>query len=1078
MTLSNARPVHHSGFPAALMLLVMFAQTCSAAMGPAPMRFERLGLEDGLSQQSVNAIAQDARGFLWFATEDGLNRFDGYSVEHIRQMRSRPESLPDNFVADIELDPTGNLWVATDGGGIVRQTSNERDFEVTHTVLAKGLERVRVIRFDRSGTLWIGSRDSGLAAYNPNNNLLARWRHEAAPESLADDSIFALLEDSQHYLWVGTGSGLDRIDLKTRTLEHIPLQSVPAGQSAQVRSLLEDHFGQIWVGTDAGLLQLHPRALTQRRFLTDTVNVIHEDRAGRLWIGTNTGLALFRRETETFDRYQNDAGDPTSLPDSHVVSIFEDRGGLIWVGTKFGGAGKWNPRTWAFGHQLSADGDPAHRNIMAFTEDRSGRLWTASFGGGITITDRARASSITLNQERNGLSDDHVMTLLTDSQGLVWAGTMTGGLNRIEPRSLAVTVFRHDPDDARTLGAPGVMSLLEDSAHRLWVGTYGGGLSRLDRGASGFHRYLPQPDQPNRLGSGRITALAQDQSGQIWIGSDGGGLHVLDPATDRIERFRRNLRDATSLSSDTIFALHVDSSGTVWVGSRGGGVDRVVGSSTDPKKIRFKNYSEAQGLPNNTVYGIRSDAHGDLWLSTNFGLARLDPRTDEIRTFHARNGLQGEEFNFGAHFRSRRDELFFGGSNGFNAFDPSAIEWSYAAPSVVLTGVFAGNKPLAVPAAGSPVLKLPHQHDLVSFEFAALDFAEPRSNTFQYKLEGYTRSWVNAGHERRVSYSNLPGGDYVLRARAANADGTWNEQGAQFAFAVAPPLWATWQAYTLYTGMTAITAAAILFARQRRKARELIYMRRLEMDVLSRTRELAERNAELERVNEKLEAASLSDPLTGLGNRRSLGHSMPSIVSRVKPKSERFEAEHMILMVIDLDRLKPINDEFGHEAGDRLLAGVSAVLLDCVRSADKVVRWGGDEFVVVSAPLDFDGGVVLAERIRASIARRRFPISPSQLARTSCSIGFARYPFVEDDPYLLSWEQTLNIADVALYRAKARRNAWIGWTGTRNAAGLDDLPGLIVTNPSAAVNGGLVDERICAPTGDETIEKLLRRKCS
>jgi diguanylate cyclase (GGDEF)-like protein len=250
-------------------------------------------------------------------------------------------------------------------------------------------------------------------------------------------------------------------------------------------------------------------------------------------------------------------------------------------------------------------------------------------------------------------------------------------------------------------------------------------------------------------------------------------------------------------------------------------------------------------------------------------------------------------------------------------------------------------------------------------------------------------------------------------------------------------------------------------------------MRRLETDVLNRTRDLATRNADLERANERLEAASLSDPLTGLGNRRSLGAAMPSFVSKVKPKTEKPDAEHMILMLIDLDRLKPINDEYGHEAGDRLLAGVSSILLGCVRSSDKVVRWGGDEFVIVSAPLGFDGGAALAERIRATIARRRFPISNSQLARTSCSIGFACYPFVEDDPYLLTWEQTLKIADMALYRAKTRRNTWIGWSGTRNAVGITDLPGLISANPAAAAHGGLIEVRTCAPTNDETIEALL-----
>jgi len=291
-------------------------------------------------------------------------------------------------------------------------------------------------------------------------------------------------------------------------------------------------------------------------------------------------------------------------------------------------------------------------------------------------------------------------------------------------------------------------------------------------------------------------------------------------------------------------------------------------------------------------------------------------------------------------------------------------------------------------------------------------------------------------------------------------------------------LWATWQAYAL-CGLSLVVIVCSVVRNHRRKIeREMLYTRRLEADVLNRTRELVARNAELERANVRLEQASLSDPLTGLGNRRSLGVAMPGFVSRVRQDNRNLDDQQMILMLIDLDRLKPINDEFGHEAGDRMLAGVSAILLDCVRSTDKVVRWGGDEFVVVSTPLGFDGGAALAERIRATVARRRFPISNSQLARTSCSIGFATYPFVADDPYLLSWEQTLKIADMALYRAKARRNTWIGWMGSRKAAGITDLPGLISANPVAAVNSGLVDARISAPSADETLDALLDRRVS
>jgi diguanylate cyclase (GGDEF)-like protein len=298
---------------------------------------------------------------------------------------------------------------------------------------------------------------------------------------------------------------------------------------------------------------------------------------------------------------------------------------------------------------------------------------------------------------------------------------------------------------------------------------------------------------------------------------------------------------------------------------------------------------------------------------------------------------------------------------------------------------------------------------------------------------------------------------------------------------VEPPPWATAKAYAIYALGSALVISALIAGLRRKREREEQYTRRLEEDVISRTRELAARNAELERMNQKLEAASLSDPLTGLGNRRSLGHAMPGLISRIKLGAQQGEArsrEHMIMMLVDLDRLKPVNDEHGHEAGDRLLAAVSAILLDCVRATDQVVRWGGDEFVIVAAPMRFDDAAVLAERIRATVARRHFAIARSKLARTSCSIGFASYPFVADDPYLLSWEQTLSIADMALYRAKARRNAWIGWTGTHKAAGAIDLPGLIAMSPADALSGGLIEARACVATDDQMVERLLNRKCS
>lgn len=1062
---------------------------CCEAHSRTPMHFERLSITDGLSQQSANAIAQDASGFIWIGTEDGLNRYDGYSVHHVRRMRAREEGLPDNYIADAQRDAEGRVWVATDGGGLARQSDAAGiAFGAVPAAANKGLDHIRIIRFDAAGRLWIGARESGLAMLDVSRGELLRWRHDPTrADSLASDVVLALLANRSGDVWIGTDRGLARLSADRQRVQRVVLRSIEGAEPAKVQALLQDEHGALWIGTDAGLVRRDPKTGAERRYRheasdphslpSDVVHVLHQDRAGRLWVGTADGLALLDLESGRFDTYRHDPADPFSLPDSNVVSIFQDRGGLLWVGTKFGGVGRWNPRTWSFGpHEGGVREGLGNSNVMAFTEDVEERLWIATFGGGISVIDRARGRTTSLRHDSadpHALSDDRVMTLMTDSHGDVWAGTMGAGLNRIDPRTLRATVYRHDPASPRSLSAPGVMSLLEDSRGDVWVGTYGGGLARFDRASETFQRYLPDAQATTRLASGRVTALLEDRAGRIWVGTDGGGLNILDPATGLFHRLRHDGRDAGSLSDDTVYALHADADGTVWVGTRGGGLDRIVGSSTAPASIRFANVAEAEGLPNSTVYGIRSDASGALWLSTNYGLARLDPRTGAIRAFHRRNGLQAEEFNFGAHYRTGRGELLFGSSNGYNAFHPERLEWNRTPPHIVLTAHLDDGGSLEVGALAQQVepVRLTYWHKGIAFEFAALDFASPQTNAFQYRLEGFKEEWVELGTQHRITYSGLPAGHYTLHVRAANADGVWTQQPATFTFDVDPAPWATRSAYAAYLLTVVLIVWASWVAHRRSIAREERYARQLEAKVQDRTRELAERNAELVHANERLETASLCDPLTGLGNRRALMQAMPALIASVNPD---VPAAGLVFMLVDLDRLKPVNDEHGHEAGDKLITGVSALLLNCVRETDKVVRWGGDEFVIVGAPMDFDGAMIVAERIRSAIARTRFPVGRGESVRTTCSIGFAPYPFVPGDPGRLTWEQVLNVADMGAYRAKKQRDMWVGWRGTPRAAALTDIVGAIESDADAAVRDGQLE--MCAsdrPT-ERTVKQLRR----
>lgn len=1066
---STREPANASGLwaLAAFAFLSLMARSSTAAQ---PMYFDRYDRDSGLSQLSVNTIAQDPAGFLWVGTEDGFDRFDGYAFRHSGHDLDGTTSLSSNYVASIQRDPTGALWLATDGSGVLRRNSTNGALEPLSmlTSAAQDVARVRALRFDRTGRLWIGTRDAGLARFDPQERAFVRFRHDPKdPASIASDSIFAVLEDSSGMLWIGTENGLDVLDPGAKRFRHQPL---PLPQSATIRALLQDRSGALWVGTTAGLVKLSGAKRMPTLFAhvasdphslpANTINTLLEDRAGRVWVGTTSGLALFDPARFGFEVYRNEPADARSLPDDHVVSLFEDRSGLIWIGTKFGGIAKWNPRTWSFGHRPG-------RNIMAFTEDAGGRTWVAVFDGGIAIVDPKTGQTITTLRHQPGkarsLSDDRVMTLLTDHDGVIWAGTMSGGVNRIVPQTLVVDAFRHDPANPRSLPAAGVMSSYEDSAHRLWIGTYGGGLAQFDRTTQTFRRVAP--DAGNR-----VTAIVEDKTGVLWFGTDGAGLNAFDPVSQSVARFRHDPRNPDSLSADTVYSLFVDAHGTLWIGTRGGGLERLVGSGRNPKSVRFEHLTEKHGLPNSSVYGIHADDLGMLWMSTNYGLARIDPEDLSVRAFHRGHGLQGEEFNFGAHYASRSGTLYFGGGNGYNAFLPASLQFNALPPPIVLTSLTVVNRPaLTGPAAAALTaapLHLPWRDDVVTFEFAALDFAAPAANTFQYRLEGAEHDWVDAGTRRTVTYAKLPGGKYALSVRASNSDGMWNTAGFEIPLTVDPPPWKSRWAYAIYALIVLGIILLFWHAHRSRLAREAAYSKRLEQKVRERTRELAAHASALEQANRRLEEASYTDPLTGLGNRRSLRQTATQMIANM-PRGGR-----LALLVVDLDCMKPINDDYGHDAGDRVLTAVGRILAGHIHGSDNVVRWGGDEFVIAHACSDLDAAAELAERARNAIANHRFMIANKASVRTSASIGFALYPFVRAVPNLLGWEDVLRVADAALYRAKSRRNAWVGWSGRR---AVPDLCDRIFADPDAAQSEGLIKARLSNAVSGETIEMLLQR---
>ncbi|HUG54558.1 MAG TPA: two-component regulator propeller domain-containing protein, partial [Vicinamibacteria bacterium] len=1000
-----------------------------------------------------------------------LNRYDGVSFRVYRHDLADRSTLPSSFVWDLEEDAGGGLWIATSAGLARWERATGR---ITRQGTVAGLN-VRALRFaPRSNVLWIGTRDSGLLHLDLATGLVRSYRHdEAEPGSLADDRVYALYVDGSDRLWVGTDGGLDRLDADGERFEHYAPRPADAGSlsDARVRAIAGDATGALWVGTLAGgLHRLDPGTGHFDRFrhdpadtttlAGDQVRAILHDADGRTWVGTSEGLDLFDPARGTFAHYRHEPYGAGSLADKHVLSLAQDRGGVLWVGTRLGGAHKWNPLGWQFGHVPPEPANPAalaSGRVSAFSEDRAGRLWVGTRDAGLYVMERTtRVMRAYRHQPGSAASlpSDRVAALHHDHRGDLWIGTVDAGLVRMSAASGALRSYRSDRM-AGGLEAEGVTAIVEDAAGRLWLGTSGGGVARLDPASERFTHFRHHPADQASLAGDHVSSLAEAPDGALWIGTTQRGLDRLDPHTGRFSHFRHRPGEGGSLPSDTVHALFVDAAGGLWVGTQGG-----LGH-LPPGATSFEAFTSRDGLSSDVVYGIRDDRQGRLWITTNRGLSRLDPRTRQSVAYGSGDGLQGPEFSPGASYQSARGELFFGGLNGFNAFKPDRLRELSPPPPVVLTSVLVDHRPVAGPADQTRRIRLGRRDKVLGLEFAALDFTAPDRNRFSYRLEGFDAAWVPLHGRHDVTYTNLRPGRYTFRLRAANRDGLWNEEGLSVAVEVATSPWASPWAFTGYSLFLMGAMLGMARIQQRRFDHEAEYARVLEFRVQDRTRELSERQRDLEKANRELSQASLTDSLTGLANRRFLTEYLEREAALLHRRYDRLaqgpigpELLDLAFLMIDLDHFKNINDSAGHAAGDAVLRQLRDLLESCRGTSDVVVRWGGDEFLLVARDLTDEGCLELAERIRASVAHHVFAIGDGQVVRTTCSVGVARYPFLRQQLDALSWEQVISVADHALYVAKASgRNAWVGFhPGT--SAPAEGLFGAICHGTARALRQG------------------------
>jgi len=789
------------------------------------IEFEHISVEQGLSQSTVLCVLQDKKGFLWFGTEDGLNKYDGYEFEIFRSVPGDTNSLSNNAVRAIIEDSSGMLWIGTYGGGVDKFDPAARKF--THYQNEPGNPNslshnfIQTIFEDRGGVLWIGTFGGGLDKLLPKTGIFTHYRVDPAnPNSLSNDEVRDICQDQQGILWIGTSKGLNRLDPQTGIFKHYTVDPGNPNSLSNnfIFTIIRDQVGMLWIGTyGGGLNKFDPITGNFTRYQTDDQNPnslgnnevrkIYQDLEGILWIGTAGGLNRFDEKKKEFTRYVAAPGGPGALSNNEIRAIYQDRSGVLWIGTTLGGLNKFSNEKKRFSHYRSIPNDPtslSNNKVLAIFEDRSGTLWVGTFGG-LNRLDRESNTFVHYRSDPhdpNSLSSDCVISIYEDRGGVLWIGTIAG-LNIFDRQAGTSSRYVIDPGDLNTL-SDRIVCMVEDPWGYLWIGT-ADGLNKLDRKnkKKKFTRYKNNPQDPGSLSYSLIMDISLDSSGMLWVGTY-KGLNRFNREKETFTRFLADPKDSSSLSNDKINFVYEDRLKNLWIGTDGGlnKFHRETGA--------FSCYRMKDGLPNDVIYGILEDDRGNLWLSTNNGLSKFNLQEETFINYDSRDGLQSNEFTYGAYHRTRSGEMFFGGINGFNGFFPDQIEDNSYIPGIVITDLQIFNRSvgigeeidgltiLAKHISETGEIRLSYRHTGLSFEYAALHYAAPDSNQYAYKMEGLEKEWNYVGNRRFATYANLAPGRYVFRVKASNNDGAWNETGASIKITIPPPPWKTWWAYTIY----------------------------------------------------------------------------------------------------------------------------------------------------------------------------------------------------------------------------------------------------------------------------------------
>ena len=829
-----------------LLILLISAATFSQDK----IDFERYSLEDGLSQSVVLDIVQDSKGFIWVATQDGLNRFDGYEFKIYKNNPNDSNTISENWINVLHLDKNENLWLGTEYGGLNKIDLNTgvvaRFISDSTNLNSLSHNTIRDIKEDNEGNLWIGTWGGGISIYDRTTNEFTFYKNDPKNStSLSNNFIRAICITQDGTIWIGTGDGLNKFNKSNSSFERFYHDEKNNNSLTEnfIVSIYEDKNQKLWIRTRKGMNYLDPKVGKIIRLVKDPYNPnsfpanivldTYQDSDSTFWIATYlNGIVKFKFTEDIqnieYKIFSNEDTNPKSISGNYVRKIFQDRGGIMWAGTWGAGLNKFNPKPPKFQH-IRADKKQkislSYPYVRSFMVDKDSNLWIGTHGKGIDIFNKTFTSKENQNLVKidlSGLSENTVFSMYEDGN-IVWIAT-DDGLYKYNVSEKQTSKIFFDERIYSAVNRKMRIKQIEPFKNHLLLATQSG--VAFYHPAENTFQYLNDiwKTQTNIL-SKSVNYMMIDVHDNLWVATAYDGLYQVDFENTNDEiipidiKIYKSGKGTNNISDNKINHICIAKSGIVWIGTNQG-LNRL-----DPETGEITFYLEEDGLANNLIYGIVEDDHGNLWISTNNGLSKsfIENGKRVFKNYTKRDGLQSNEFNQASCYKASDGTIYFGGINGFNYFKPEEVIDNPNLPQVEITRIKVVDKELDPRKLKNNTLEVSYFQNILSFTFAALEFTDPVRNQYKYLLEGFHDEWIDAGNFRYATFTNLDPGDYKLKVIASNNDGIWNNEPAVLNIIVNPPFYRTYWFY-------ALVASIILFVVYR--FYYLKIQRKLEMDKL------------------------------------------------------------------------------------------------------------------------------------------------------------------------------------------------------------------------------------------------------